>query len=679
MKRILLALVIFALVLPAAPQAEARIDASINFFYDNLRADDGYWLDVDGYGYCWQPRVAVRDRGWRPYADGYWAHTNVGWTWVSYEPFGWATYHYGRWARLRSRGWVWVPGYEWGPSWVSWRTGGNYVGWAPLPPRRYAAGGEIIYTGRAFGNRVDIEFDIGPSYYNFVNVRYIGAPVLSRHIYAPTQNITYINQTVNITNISYQNNTVYNYGPDYNRLNAYSTQPIQQLSLQRSSDIPSGDAGSFSRVQGNQLIVAAPAKLEQSQQRVAPPAVKEKVQQPDLETGWADVADANAKQQLQEKMKTEDVKSIPPPEISPSNRETLAGATPGAIVPADTTVAPVADAPGRGRGRGRSPAPGQEQQPAETAGAPGEADTSAPAADTAVRGRGRDKRPAPAQEQQPTGETAGDAATAGDDAASAAPAADTARRGRGRDRRPAPAQEQQPTGDAATAGDDAASAPATDRQTRGRGQGRQGRQAPQQPSTPAADAAPDTSAGAVSDALQVERRGLGTRGRGRQPAPSVSSDEVTSEPVAAPPQTSGDARERNAPRGDRGRGRSRPDTIDEAPAVQQQPAARPDAEQGNEERGNRGRGRRADRAEAPPAVPPPPQAAPEPIQQPQQPPMERPQQSRRERPQPPPQAAPPQAAPQGGGEEAAAPRQERGRDRPDKGKGKKDDSEQPEE
>ena len=86
------------------------------------------------YGYCFQPNVAVSNADWRPYADGYWAYTDVGWTWVSYEDFGWATYHYGRWADLAGYGWVWVPGYEWGPAWVSWRTGGDYVGWAPLPP-----------------------------------------------------------------------------------------------------------------------------------------------------------------------------------------------------------------------------------------------------------------------------------------------------------------------------------------------------------------------------------------------------------------------------------------------------------------------------------------------------------------------------------------------------------------
>ena len=49
------------------------------------------WVEVADYGYCWQPAVAVSNAKWRPYSDGYWVYTDVGWTWVSYEDFGWAT------------------------------------------------------------------------------------------------------------------------------------------------------------------------------------------------------------------------------------------------------------------------------------------------------------------------------------------------------------------------------------------------------------------------------------------------------------------------------------------------------------------------------------------------------------------------------------------------------------
>ncbi len=177
MKKILFALAVLAFGASALQQARGQ-DVSVDYFYDNLSG--GNWIDVEGYGYGWQPDLAVNDQNWRPYADGYWAYTDDGWTWISYEDFGWATYHYGRWANLSDYGWVWFPGedLDWGPAWVSWRTGGDYVGWAPLPPR----GPGVVYAGRPIGPQVDIEFDIGPEYYNFCEVRYIGEPVLRNYI-----------------------------------------------------------------------------------------------------------------------------------------------------------------------------------------------------------------------------------------------------------------------------------------------------------------------------------------------------------------------------------------------------------------------------------------------------------------------------------------------------------------
>jgi hypothetical protein len=91
----------------------------------------GEWVNTGNYGTVWRPRVA---QGWRPYYYGRWEWTNEGWLWVSDEPFGWATYHYGRWTYDGNYGWVWVPGYQWAPAWVAWRTSGDVIGWAPLGP-----------------------------------------------------------------------------------------------------------------------------------------------------------------------------------------------------------------------------------------------------------------------------------------------------------------------------------------------------------------------------------------------------------------------------------------------------------------------------------------------------------------------------------------------------------------
>jgi hypothetical protein len=308
MKKILFALAVLVFCASALQQARGQ-DVSIDFFYDNLSG--GNWIDVEGYGYGWQPDLAVNDPNWRPYADGYWAYTDDGWAWISYEDFGWATYHYGRWANLADYGWVWFPGtdLDWGPAWVSWRTGGDYVGWAPLPPR----GPGVVYEGGYIGPQVDIEFDIGPAYYNFCEVRYIGEPVLRNYIVPPVQNVTYINNTVNITNITVKNNVVYNYGPNYDVLSAHSNRPIQRLNIERQSAAnlsAAAKSGAVTKVQGNKLVVAAPPKLAKARPTAKPPTVKTKVAQPKLNRGWAGVQN---EAQLKQKIKTENPKNVPPP------------------------------------------------------------------------------------------------------------------------------------------------------------------------------------------------------------------------------------------------------------------------------------------------------------------------------------------------------------------------------
>jgi hypothetical protein len=105
--------------------------SEVGFFYDEL-APFGEWISTRAYGWAFRPHGVARD--WRPYTQGRWALTDHGFTWVSAEPFGWATYHYGRWTRDSRQGWLWVPGTLWGPAWVSFRVGGGFVGWAPLAP-----------------------------------------------------------------------------------------------------------------------------------------------------------------------------------------------------------------------------------------------------------------------------------------------------------------------------------------------------------------------------------------------------------------------------------------------------------------------------------------------------------------------------------------------------------------
>jgi hypothetical protein len=308
MKKILFALSMLAFAMSAVPQARGQ-ETTIDFFYNNLSG--GNWIEVEGYGYGWQPDIVVSDPNWRPYSDGYWAYTDYGWTWISYEDFGWATYHYGRWANLADYGWVWFPGedLDWGPAWVSWRTGGDYIGWAPLPPR----GPGVVYGGQPIGFNVDIVFDIGPEYYNFCDVRFIGEPVLRDRIFPTVQNVTYITNTVNVTNIYVQNNVVYNYGPDYNVVNTYSSRPIQRLTIERQTPGNLNAAlksGTLTKVQGNKLVVAAPLKIAKAPPTAKPAAVKAKVAQPKIQRGWKGVPN---EAELKEKIKNQNPRNIPPP------------------------------------------------------------------------------------------------------------------------------------------------------------------------------------------------------------------------------------------------------------------------------------------------------------------------------------------------------------------------------
>ncbi len=121
------------------PAVEIRTESD---FYEPLTSY-GEWVVVGSYGRCWRP--ARVEANWRPYCNGHWQRTEADWYWVSDEPWGWATYHYGRWNLSPEFGWYWVPQTQWAPAWVSWHTGGGYVGWAPLYPS-----GVTIISPRAY-------------------------------------------------------------------------------------------------------------------------------------------------------------------------------------------------------------------------------------------------------------------------------------------------------------------------------------------------------------------------------------------------------------------------------------------------------------------------------------------------------------------------------------------------
>lgn len=102
---------------------------------DQLRqavAPYGTWVVTTSFGSVWVP--ATVPVGWRPYTSGRWEWTDRGWAFAGNEPWAWVTFHYGRWVHEPPHGWVWIPGDEWAPAWVTWRYGADFVAWAPLGP-----------------------------------------------------------------------------------------------------------------------------------------------------------------------------------------------------------------------------------------------------------------------------------------------------------------------------------------------------------------------------------------------------------------------------------------------------------------------------------------------------------------------------------------------------------------
>jgi len=120
---------------------------------DVIGAEDldqnGAWQSTPDDGYVWAPNtVAV---GWAPYRFGHWVWISPwGWTWVDDARWGFAPFHYGRWATFGGR-WCWVPGPRrehavYAPALVAWVAGAQFgasgafagaggVAWFPLGPR----------------------------------------------------------------------------------------------------------------------------------------------------------------------------------------------------------------------------------------------------------------------------------------------------------------------------------------------------------------------------------------------------------------------------------------------------------------------------------------------------------------------------------------------------------------
>jgi hypothetical protein len=141
----------------------------------------GTWNDAPEYGHVWYPNQVAAD--WAPYHDGSWAWVDTwGWTWVDNSPWGYAPFHYGRWAYIGSR-WGWVPGPVdvapvYAPALVAFVGGGGFsvgvsiggpIGWFALGPSDvYFPGyhcGRDYFARVNYGNSVYINHTAVNNYY----------------------------------------------------------------------------------------------------------------------------------------------------------------------------------------------------------------------------------------------------------------------------------------------------------------------------------------------------------------------------------------------------------------------------------------------------------------------------------------------------------------------------------
>jgi len=159
--------------------------------------DYGDWREDSNYGHVWFPNQVAY--GWAPYHEGHWDWISPwGWTWVDDSSWGYAPFHYGRWVTVGGR-WGWVAGpvavrAVYAPALVVFIGGGpggfgGNVGWFPLGPREVYV--PSYHVSEAYVTRVNIS-----------NTTVTNVTVTN--IYRTT----IVNNTTNITNVTYANRNV---------------------------------------------------------------------------------------------------------------------------------------------------------------------------------------------------------------------------------------------------------------------------------------------------------------------------------------------------------------------------------------------------------------------------------------------------------------------------------------
>ena len=211
---------------------------SYSDFYENL-APYGQWIEDPKYGYVWSPNV---DGSFRPYyTSGHWAMTDYGNTWISDYPWGWACFHYGRWTYDNYYGWLWIPGVNWGPAWVSWRDADVSYGWAPLGPDYDLASSYGDYT-------------CPNDWWVFIPYQYIYVGNYYRYWNGPHGNSHIIHHSHTLNNVYDNNHILYVSGPHTKEVEVATHYTVQVYHIKNSTNLNT-------RVHDNEIKMYRPAEI----------------------------------------------------------------------------------------------------------------------------------------------------------------------------------------------------------------------------------------------------------------------------------------------------------------------------------------------------------------------------------------------------------------------------------
>ncbi|MDD5772938.1 MAG: hypothetical protein PHX78_05670 [bacterium] len=227
-----------------------KADERIRYFYRDLDPY-GEWIFHDTYNWTWRPYDMPID--WRPYTNGHWLYTDDGWVWVSDYSWGWACFHYGRWFYDDYYGWLWYPDTMWAPNWVVWRTGGDWIGWAPLPPRAFWREG----IGLEFSDH-DAD-DLPRHSFIFVRKKDFTDADIAHKIIEPARNITIFKQTNIVRNsIKIINNRAVNHFPLEEDITKSVGHPVNHYKISEENSLINYG------VKGNELHIFKPENKKES-------------------------------------------------------------------------------------------------------------------------------------------------------------------------------------------------------------------------------------------------------------------------------------------------------------------------------------------------------------------------------------------------------------------------------